>query len=933
MRLHRITLRDVKGVADRTVDLPDRGVVVLEGPNEVGKTTLVEAFDRLLDLRCTSVSALARSLQPVGRDVGPFVEAELTVAGRRIRIAKRWLRSPLVELDVLGSAPEHLTGSAAQARLDQLLDGALDRTLWRALRLTQSGDGAVAPLVGSGALREALDAAVEAHTHDGDGERVLDAVEEEYRRYFTARAGRPTGDYRSAIEAHHRAQQEVAEAHRLLEEANLLLDRQQAARTELADADQRLVAARDEAREAQQRLEELEVVRAARRGATEAHRLAQERSRAARRELDARRRLVADLDGLTTRVQEDEQALADLEAQAQGLAPALTEAEDQRRAAEQAVAAAEEALRTARADLDHCHDRARLAERQGLADRLQRRGAQLAQARAAVPRTPLTAEKLRALERQEQDLAVLTARHEQASASVVVESLGADVDVALVGGVEDGADGGRRVGPATTGTFRVTQDLEVTVPGAVRIRVGTGSDAEQRRADLEVSHAALQAALDRLGCTDVDEARELATRTRESAAAVRELEREVETLLAAQGTTGNGAVDVVEGGDLPGPLRRELAALRARVEDEAMLRGARQDAQPLPEDVDAARTGERAAAEDLSRCRRRLDVATTSVEQCRRRAADVVAAVDRLAYRLEADRTRLVDLEAAVRSARADVQDDALAVAAERCAAEESAAAAELERAAAAETAADADRVAARAHEAERRSARLTEEADRAREVLHTLSGQVELAASEGRQELYELAEAGLDEAERRLAALDRRARAVRHLRTTLHSHRDAAHRAYVRPFTEALDRLGRQVYGPTFAVTVDEELSLRARSLEGSTVPFEELSGGAKEQLGILARLAVSRLVEPAQGVPVVIDDALGYSDPARLRRMGEVLGATAGPNADLQVVLLTCTPGRYASVPGARTIRLDPEDPVAVSSGRADVEDRRPAFLDRSA
>ena len=249
MRLHRITLRDVKGVADRTVDLPDRGVVVLEGPNEVGKTTLVEAFDRLLDLRCTSASALARSLQPVGRDVGPFVEAELTVAGRRIRIAKRWLRSPLVELDVLGSAPEHLTGSAAQARLDQLLDGALDRTLWRALRLTQSGDGAVAPLVGSGALREALDAAVEAHTHDGDGERVLDAVEEEYRRYFTARAGRPTGDYRSAIEAHHRAQQEVAEAHRLLEEANLLLDRQQAARTELADADQRLVAARDEARE------------------------------------------------------------------------------------------------------------------------------------------------------------------------------------------------------------------------------------------------------------------------------------------------------------------------------------------------------------------------------------------------------------------------------------------------------------------------------------------------------------------------------------------------------------------------------------------------------------------------------------------------------------------------------------------------------------
>lgn len=116
-------------------------------------------------------------------------------------------------------------------------------------------------------------------------------------------------------------------------------------------------------------------------------------------------------------------------------------------------------------------------------------------------------------------------------------------------------------------------------------------------------------------------------------------------------------------------------------------------------------------------------------------------------------------------------------------------------------------------------------------------------------------------------------------------------------------------------------------------TVPFAELSGGAKEQLGILARLAVARLVDPTQGVPVVIDDALGYSDPERLERMGEVLGATAGPDADLQVILLTCTPGRYSAVPGARTVRLAAEDPVIGTAGRADVEDRQRASLDRSA
>ncbi|MGD8200267.1 AAA family ATPase [Ornithinimicrobium sp. W1679] len=935
MRLHRITLRNVKGVGERTVEVPSCGVVVVEGPNEVGKSTLLEAFDRLLDLRCTSTSARVRALQPVGRDVGPYVEAEFTVAGRRVRLAKRWLRSPMTELDVLAPVPEHLTGSAAQARLDQLLDGALDRTLWQALRLSQSGDGSVEPLVGSGALRQALDTAAEAYAHDGNGEQLLDKVESEYQRYFTARAGRPTGDYRAAIEAYHTAQQEVAEAHRLLQEATLLLDRQQAARTEVDRAQEGLAEAQEHAAAAQQRVAELEGVRAARRSAAEAHRLAQERSRAARRELGARRRLVGDLEALTARVQEDEKDLAGLQARAGLLVPALSEAEHLRGAAEQAAGVAEEALLASRADLEHCHDQARLGERQALADRLLRLGSALARARREVPRTPVSTDELRALEGHEQRLGVLTARHEQASASVVVESLGADIDieVGLVDGTGEGEGDRRQLGPATTSTFRVTRDLEVTVPGAVRVRVGTGPDAQRRQADIGAARLALRSALDRLGCADVDEAREVATRTRESGTAARSLARELQDLLVAQEMVGGGTVDLVVGGGLPAPLQHELDTLGARLQEDASRRATQQqDGLSVPEDVEAAREAERAAAEGLRTCRRRLDAATTTVDRCRRQADDIGAAVDRLAYRLEGDRSRLAELEASVGAARADIQDDALVATADQARVDETATAGELERATAAEAAADVGGVAARATEAERQVTLLHREAERAREVLHTLTGQVELAASEGRQELYELAEAALDEAERRLAGLDRRARAVRHLRGTLHAHRDAAHRAYVRPFTEALERFGRRVYGTTFAVTVDEELSLRARSLHGSTVPFEELSGGAKEQLGILARLAVSRLVEPSQGVPVVIDDALGYSDPERLQRMGEVLGAAAGPDDQLQVILLTCTPGRYDAVPGARTVRLEPEE-AASGGGRTARTERHGAPVERSA
>jgi uncharacterized protein YhaN len=55
---------------------------------------------------------------------------------------------------------------------------------------------------------------------------------------------------------------------------------------------------------------------------------------------------------------------------------------------------------------------------------------------------------------------------------------------------------------------------------------------------------------------------------------------------------------------------------------------------------------------------------------------------------------------------------------------------------------------------------------------------------------------------------------------------------------------------------------------------------------------------------VPVLVDDALGYSDPERLRRVGAVLSVAA---SSAQVIVLTCTPERYRSVGSAHVISLD--------------------------
>jgi uncharacterized protein YhaN len=148
-----------------------------------------------------------------------------------------------------------------------------------------------------------------------------------------------------------------------------------------------------------------------------------------------------------------------------------------------------------------------------------------------------------------------------------------------------------------------------------------------------------------------------------------------------------------------------------------------------------------------------------------------------------------------------------------------------------------------------------------------------------------------------------RRARAAQTLRSVMTRHRDATRLRYVDPFRTEVERLGRIVFGESFEVDIDSGLRICSRTLAGRTVPYESLSGGAKEQLGIVARLAGAALVAKEDAVPVVIDDALGFTDADRLTKMGAVFDAVGG---DGQVIVLTCSPQRYAGVGAAHHIEL---------------------------
>jgi uncharacterized protein YhaN len=176
-------------------------------------------------------------------------------------------------------------------------------------------------------------------------------------------------------------------------------------------------------------------------------------------------------------------------------------------------------------------------------------------------------------------------------------------------------------------------------------------------------------------------------------------------------------------------------------------------------------------------------------------------------------------------------------------------------------------------------------------------------AQADGRFEALENAEYKLQALEEQYQTTCRRAAAAKRLWETINRHRDSARKAYVKPLKDGVESLGRIVFGSDFEVDLDDQWQLISRTLAGNTIPFEDLSVGTKEQLGILTRLAAARVVAKQGGVPLIIDDALGFSDPGRLESMG---AAIAAASKECQVLLLTCTPGRFMHVGNAQVVRL---------------------------
>ncbi len=875
MKLHRLVVSNFRGIAHREIEFPDHGVVVVCGANEIGKSSMIEALDLLLESKDRSTKKEVKQVKPTNADVGSEVIAEISSGPYRFVYRKRFHKKCETELTIVAPRREQVTGDEAHDRVRAMLAETVDTELWHAQRVLQAASTVPVDLSGCDALSRALDVAAAQSDTDaalsGTEPMLVERIDAEYARYFTA-TGRPTGEWAAAISRLADAEAAVKACAAQVAEVDDRVRRHATLSEQVRELSQQLVAAGP-------RLVAAQAAAAAIAALTDTAREANLIAAAAAATSAASTAAHIERQRILTEISTRATAIAELEAEAKVAAEerstAGTEAEAADASVEQAIgvlAAAADRAECARRAVDQLADRDeadRLAARLAKIDGIRRERDEVDQELSTVA---LTEELLQHIEKAEAAVDRAGAQLALVSAEVEFTAI-ADIDL-IVGDQRVSLSAGQNWAITATGP------TEIEVAGVLSARVTPGATA----LDIQTKHAAAQQGLTEAlaagAVVDVPAARRADQRRRE-------LESHRDRLTAT--LTGLQEDEHVD------QLRARLTDLRSGQPAEPDLFAT--DTATARAELDAAQAA-RAAAETECETHRRAAIAVTRRLNETATRATVLhdktlaqqAELDAATQRLAGDRTSVSDEDLAARAA-ADQQ--AMQQAQRRVAelVEELAAAAP-------------DTVAAELADATTAVESLSDRREDAASALREVSIELSVFGSEGRKGKLDAAETEREHAAGQHARIGRRARAAQLLRTVMTRHRETTRLRYVEPYRAELQRLGRPVFGPTFEVDVDSDLRIRSRTLDNITVPFESLSGGTKEQLGILARLAGAALVAKEDTVPVVVDDALGFTDPDRLAKMGELFD-TIGAHG--QVIVLTCSPDRYDGVRAAHRIDLN--------------------------
>ena len=923
MQIHSLELTDFKGIGHlRLADLPERGVVVVHGNNEAGKSTVLNAIDAVLWEKHSSKKKSIKALKPAGggaagagagtasshaggdRNGGPTVAIEMTVGPYRFTLSKRWLKAPYARLTITAPRPENLTDEDAENRLKEILDEHLDEKLLHTLFLRQGQEfaariqaagipslstaldarsgageagGAGSAYAGSDYASSAQTSSAPSSSVQADNDALMQRVEAEYSRYFTQKENKPAKELKSAKADLDAAEAAATEAEAKLRELDSFVARYEDVERQLATTEEKLPAAREEL---SVRREEAEKARAAAEQAAarrDEYRRALEDLEHAQQAQQQRQNLAVEVEKLTAEADSARNVAAEKQEQAADEESRIAELMAQLDEAKQAHATARQAVRDARAAKDQAADRQELTALDTLLADVALAESNLDSAREAVAACGRIIEDsdVTAVDDAAGEVRVQRALAESAAAKLWVSSTADD---------EIRVDGKSTPLSADPHPVELREGTTVEI-GSVTARYAAGAAAAgsaDAGAQLEKAEARLADLLHDLGCTDADEVRARRDEHRELLATRDAAVREWEAVI--------GAKDV-------GELRAKQTALRDKLgSDEETVE--HQTADAMAAAAEALANAERAEEEAQAA----VDNADAALAPRRERpfgrdAAIAQSNVDNVERMLAAKKS---EFEHAV----AGKSDDELNAWIESARAAADKAGRDVEEAERQVAAADPDMAEKLLVGAQAQLETLDKRRSDAEAERYRLTGYIEQAA--GAAETVEIAQADRQAAADTYAAVNRRAQAAKRLRDLLVTHRDAARRRYAEPFATKLGALASSVFGGDVSFTLDADLAIEQRVHDGVAVPLGALSGGAQEQLSILTRFAIADLVaDPdSESVPVVVDDALGSTDPQRLQLMS-TLFADAGRQS--QVLVFTCDPDRFSRVPGRTEIDIE--------------------------
>lgn len=876
MKFIRLRIANYRGIMATEVNFASNGITLIQGPNEIGKTSLGESIGLLFEFPDSSKRRDVEAIRPVHWDEGPEIELQAESGPYAFTYFKRYYKKPETKLTITKPKPENLTGREAHDRAEIILRETLDINLWKAL-IVQQGDAIKQPfLTGQTSLSAALDKVAGGRPSDPREEGLYDKVRGEYTRYYTE-----NGTERKELKGSRRIQMEaqtgVTKIEQAIRELESDIERAANLQRELGQLKHQEEGLIEEVAIHVTSLEAIRLLESALNDARLKLETAQKSELLSRQTKDARQCLI-------DAVAKSAKAYADNDEISAMSLPALNHADEELKNAQAAYNETNQKRIESdslaflyRADFDYYTAKLNLEQIQERKERIDQARKDASQAEDILASARIDDHTLDVIKNAERDLIAANARLEVGAPNVSLRGL---IECHL--SVDDIKI---TLGKGEVRTISVEDSLRFTIPGTLDVEITAGSGIEALSKQVKGARRVLDSACAAAGVSGPDEARKAYEEWRE---ALRKIEIRSQV---------------------------EKEALRDLTYDQLVLRlhglqqsvpnylTKRQLEPAIPPDLDSAKEAWACAEVDQGKvnseweaAREALDIAVRVRENSKIKHQEGRIQLDLLANDLRQSKE---DLEKAREKHPDDVLELNLDEAVRIVGIEE-------DRIRSAEMSLreqNPDRIRTLAETAkdslqttkDRRSAAQTE--------LTEVQTRLKIHGEEGLHEKLHAAQIYLERIEYENQALLRRATAARFLLETIAEERDKVRLAYVTPLKEKIEHLGRLVFDDSFQVEINEELQITDRTVNGITVPFDSLSGGTREQVALIFRLACSIFVAKEGGTPLILDDVLGYTDAVRLRSMGAVLAKAA---KECQIIIFTCVPERYGNIGTASVVSL---------------------------